>query len=419
MLLRFAFRNARRNVRRTILTALTITLGCILLTIGLSWISGVYNSFVEAMIQNSGTVRITTENYYEKEALNPLEENLASTETIEKELGKIEGITGVYPKISQGVAASRGGEELGEIFGLLTGAPIEYYQKVLKLDQHVYQGTFFTQQAKTEGLIGRTLAMDMDIQIGEDAIFIGQTQDGSISPIKVTVVGLLDSGNSVFDRQAYVHIDKARWMADIPDGSTELLIYGAGDAQKLAVTIKETVNELKQSKSMSVEEELAILAWNEREPFASLIIIPKIVSSLLASIIIFVTALGVLNTMMMSVLERTAEIGILRAMGMQREAIAFTFLLESMIIAMVGGTTGSLIGSLISIWMADKGINLGDAVSNVPDALPINTTLYPDWSIELALFTLGLSLIMALVGAIIPSWQANRITPIQAMRNKH
>jgi len=423
MIVRFALRNVQRNVRRSLLTILTVTLGCILLTIGLSWLSGVYYSFVNSSIQNGGLVRISTETYYQKEALNPLEENIVHTAPIVERLLQLEEVTAVYPRISQGVAASIGGEELGEIFGLLTGADIEYYRDVLKLEDKIHKGSFFTENAEKEGLIGRSLAKDMDVTVGDDAIFVGQTQDGSISPIKITVVGILDTGNSVFDRCAYVHIEKARWMADIPEGSTELLIFGPTDAATTSRTIQEISSDFSQI-SDTIDQDgkpvpLSILAWNKREPFASMIILPQLISGLLAAIIIFITALGVLNTMMMSVLERTAEIGILRALGMQRTTVAATFILEAMTIAVFGGLAGSFIGSLLSIWMADKGINLGEAAANSPDSLPINTTLYPEWSPELALFTFLLSLLMAFLGSAIPAIQANRITPVEAIRTKH
>jgi putative ABC transport system permease protein len=423
MLFFYAFRNVQRNFRRSLLTMTTVMLGCTLLTIGLSWLYGIYNSFVQSSIENGGFVRISTETYYQKETLIPLEENIVNTEPLIESIINLDQVTSVYPRIMQGVAASVGGEEIGEVFGVLIGAPIDYYENILQLEKHIYKGSFFTRNPADEGLIGLSLANDMGITVGDEAIFVGVTQDGSISPIKVSIVGLLNTGNSVQDRQAFVHIDKARWMADIPNGATELLVYGEGNAAVLTQSIVMNSSDFsKQSETFNSQgspANLVFLPWNKREPFASIIIIPKVVSAILASIIILITALGVLNTMMMSVLERTNENGILRALGMPKNRIAFSFILESLIISITGGFFGVIIGSSLSIWMARTGINLGDSVANTTEALPINTTLYPEWSIELAIITFVVSVLMAILGAAIPAWQANQVSPIEAIKAKN
>ena len=118
----------------------------------------------------------------------------------------------------------------------------------------------------------------------------------------------------------------------------------------------------------------------------------------------------------MSVLERRKEIGILRAMGMGRLAIASLFLFEAFFIAMFGGLIGVFIGSYAALEMEKYGIDLGGATSNAGDAIPLNSIFYPAWEPELAALTFALGIVMALVGCLIPVWEALRVQPVEAFR---
>ena len=147
-------------------------------------------------------------------------------------------------------------------------------------------------------------------------------------------------------------------MADIPDGSTELLIYSDSDVNgaSLAEQIHGTAHDELAVLSGSIDEAgetpiLKIQAWDDREPFGSTLKLANLINGIMALIIVFITALGVLNTMMMSVLERTNEIGVLRALGMKGKMVAQLFILEAMIISSIGGIIGSAIGSVVSIAM--------------------------------------------------------------------
>lgn len=426
MLWSLAFRNAKRNVRRSALTATTVALGCALLIVGLSWLTGVHGAFIQSSIESAGLVRIATKDYVRREALLPIEHNLVQTDPLIQRLEQIEDVDALYPKIAQGVAASKNGTEIGEVFGLMIGAPIEYFENILELQDKIAEGQFFDGKSNKQVLIGLALAKDMGITIGEEAIFLGQTQDGSISPIKAKVQGIVDTGNGVFDRQAYVPINTARWMADIPDGSTELLIYSSRDisGSRLAERITEAAGAELALLSGSLTEdgltqELRIQSWDNREPFGSTLKLANLINGIMALIIVFITALGVLNTMMMSVLERTNEIGVMRALGMKGHSVAQLFILESLIISSIGGVIGASIGSIAAIAMQKSGIDLGSMSANLPDTMPINTTLYPHWEPKLALATFLLGLLMALIGAAVPAFRAVQIEPVAAMRSKH
>ena len=100
MLWSLAFRNAKRNVRRSALTATTVSLGCALLIIGLSWLTGVHGSFIQASIESAGLVRIATHDYVRREALLPIEHNLFKQIPSFRKC-KPSTVHSIYPKITR------------------------------------------------------------------------------------------------------------------------------------------------------------------------------------------------------------------------------------------------------------------------------------------------------------------------------
>lgn len=416
-----AIRNALRNQRRSLLTAMTVLLGTALLTIGLSWISGVFSSMISAGTASIGMVRVASKQYIDKEQLQPLYYNLPNTAPLLAAIETVPSVRAAWPRIQMGVAASKGGEEIGETFGLLVGAPTGYFSAEMGLDSRISEGRFFStdpQQAQGEALIGAALARQMGVHAGEKAIFVGQTQDGSMAPIEVAVAGIVDTGTGAFDKQIYVQLEKARWMADIPDGAIEILVFGGTPAEAgfLASEVTAAVAPLAAQAGVEI---LMVQPWNARDPWASMLVTARTILGIVGGIIVFVSALGVLNTMLMSVMERTAEIGVLRALGLGSLGTVSLFVIEAMTIALVGGLVGVALGSLGGLYLESHGVDLGaKIVAGLPPSLPANRILRADWTPTLAVAALLLGQLMALIGAAVPALRATQIQPVAAMRSR-
>ncbi len=432
-LLSMAWRNTLRNSRRTALTAATVLSGTALLTVGLSWVNGIQNTFFGEASRVVGHVRVVTDGWMARERLMPLYENIPRSEALVRAVAAAPGVIAVYPRIMMGVTASKDGEEIGEVFGMAVGAPLTYYADVLHLPEHIATGAWFAPAApgaaeggggESEGgargqaLVGHTLADQMGVRAGEEAIFIGQTQDGSMAPIRVRVQGIVDTGNGVYDKQIYLDLDQARWMVDVPEGCLELLVFGEdpADARALEAAVAPRLAAAEAAAGLAADRHLVAQAWDTREPFASMSRIIGAMVSIISGIIVLITGLGVLNTMLMSVLERTAEIGVLRAMGMRGRALVLMFITEALIISALGGAVGVGLGSIGSLIMESHGIDLGGLASKMPNTLPVNRIIHGDWEPRIALLAFLLGLAMALVGAVSPALRATRIAPVTAMR---
>lgn len=423
LIIRLALRNTTRNVRRTALTALTVLLGTMLLVVGMSWVQGIFGQFQAEAARSTGHVRVVTQAWAEREQLQPLYENIPRTAPLEQRLAMVPGVSAVHPRVQLGVLASKDGGELGDTLALVVGAPLAFHRDVLGLPERIAQGAWFDADpavASKQALLGRALAKEMGVVPGDRAIFLGRTQDGSMSDVAFTVVGIVDTGNVLYDKQVYVDLERTRWIADIPEGALEVLVYGEDYrlAEDLQVAITESLAQpgLNAELGLGPEATLIAQAWSQREPWASALKLVNAIVGIVIGCIVFITALGVLNTMLMSVLERTGEIGVLRAMGLGTAGVLALFVVEALVISTVGGAIGASLGSGLAIALQGVGVDLGGAASNLPDTMPINRVLHPLWSPDLAIGAFVLGLVMAVVGSSTPALRATRIQPVQAMR---
>lgn len=408
LLLSLAFRNALRNRRRSALTAITVTFGVALLTMAMAWVNGVMGGMLDMAAGYGGTVRVVDADYAKKEQLFPLQENMPDTAPVEAAIRAVPGVDAVFPRIQMPVTAAAG-DELGERFGLVQGAPIEFFTQKLKLDAQIQSGRMLA--ADGEVVIGLLLVEQIAAKLGDDVYLLGQTQDGSMSPVKLKLVGIADLGSAPQNRQIFMTLEKARWLADIEAGATELLVYGGerDDAAILAAAVR-TAPGL---------EGLDVKGWNQRKPFSGMLGIARAIQTVAAGVIVFITALGVLNTMLMSVMERTAEIGVLRALGLRRRQVITLFVTEALGISLIGGLVGAALGGLGGYYLQVNGVDLGSAVDKLPGTIPMHSTIHAQLTPGILAGGVVLGLVMAVIGGALPAFRASRVEPVEAMRSRH
>lgn len=407
LLLRLAMRNVRRNVHRTALTAGTVVFGTMLLTVALAWITGVFGTLTGTMAQFGGHARVMMPNFAAREELLPLQDHLQHADDLAAAARKIPGVTGAYPRIVTGVTLTKG-DEIGDQFGLAVGAPIGWYTEQLHLDKSVVLGTMFT-GAEGETVLGRTVAEAIDAAPGDTILALGVTQDGAMAPIKAKVVGVVSGGNQLIDNGIFLLIEPMRWMADIDDGATELLVYGDDPTDGVSLAAA-----LRADPAFAGD---VVQAWDEQPSIAGLVAMSGVVNSIISGIIVFVCALGVWNTMMMSVMERTREIGVMRAMGLTRPGTVVLFVAEGLVIAAMGGAVGVLLGAIPALALQVYGLNLGERlVQNV--GIPIQSHVYASMTPGVAVEAFLLGLCTALVGTAIPAYRAASVQPVDAMRSR-
>lgn len=403
---RLAARNTLRRRARTLFTLGMVVLSVALLLVALTWIRGAFGSMLATATALGGHVRVVDPDFAAREELMPLYEHLTGTEALAGALHRQPGVTAVEPRITTGVTLTVG-EEIGDVFAMVVGANERYFRERLGADQKVVAGTWFT-GAPDELVAGYKVVERTGAKVGDELVLLGATQDGSLSSLKGRLVGVVRGGAGAFDQQVFAPLEKVQWLVDIPEGAVELLVFTEDyhSAPELAARLR-SVPEL---------QGLAVQSWTEREPWKSTLSTVRGMERVVVFIFVFLTALGIWNTMMMSVLERTHEIGVLRAMGLSRLGAVGLFVGEALAVSVVGGLLGIALGAWPA-WLLERyGIRIGEkAASNV--ALPVSETLHGELTLEIVLMAFGLGLVMAVLGSVLPALRAASIQPVSAMRS--
>jgi putative ABC transport system permease protein len=403
--IRLAARNTLRRRARTLFTMGMVVLSVALLMLALTWIRGAFGSMLRTATAMGGHVRLVDPDFAAREELMPLYENLPDVEPLAEAVRQHPGVLSVEPRITAGVTLTVG-EEIGDVFAMVVGASERYFRENLEAKEKVVDGTWFT-GAPDELLVGHKVAKQLGAKVGDELVLLGTTQDGSMSSLKGRLVGIIRGGSGAFDQQVFAPLDKVQWLTDIPGGAVELLVFTEDftTADTLAAGLRR----------LPALGEVTVQSWSEREPWKSTLSAVKGMESVVVFIFVFLTALGIWNTMMMSVLERTHEIGVLRAMGLSRLGAVGLFVGEALAVAIVGGVLGVALGAWPAWLLERDGIRIGEqAASGV--ALPISEVIRGDLNLEITLMSFGLGLLMAVLGSLPPAFRAASIQPVSAMR---
>lgn len=406
---RMAFRNALRNVRRTMLTAATVVVGVALVVLALSWINGIFGRVMEAYTAQSGHMRIVDQDFREREELQPLYENIPDVEGLRDAVLSVDGVVDAQPRIQMGVVITAD-EEIGDDFTLAVGAPQEYYTRWMGAPEKMVAGRFLDPASDREIVLGAKVAEQLGVGVGAEVVLIGQTQYGSMSPTKLDVVGVI-GGDALLRSQVLIPFSEMQYVADIPDGAVELLVYTSSREPVVVSLVAQRLRGLE-----AVGDELWVEPWYTREPWSSIRQIIGAIQGFIQFLIVFITALAIFNTMTMSVLERTQEIGVMRAMGLSRLGTMFLFLVESATIGLLGGVGGVLVALGPALYLSKHGITLGGIADRMTSAFPFEETFYADFSMEVVIQGIALGVATAVLGAALPALRAAAVRPVVAMR---
>jgi putative ABC transport system permease protein len=401
---RLAARNTMRRPARTLFTMGMVAVSVALLLIALSFLRGAFGSMIDAGIAASGQVRVVDPAFAEREELMPLYEHLPDAEALAEIIRRQRGVSAVEPRIITGVTITAG-EEIGDVFALVVGARDSYFREQLAAHEHIVSGTWLS-GAPDELVVGHTVARQVGAVVGDELVLLGATQDGSLSSIRGTLVGIARGGSGIFDRQVLAPLDRVQWLVDMPDTAVELLVYGPGNERTLADRLR----------ALPELSGLAVQPWSEREPWRSTAGMVTLVERIVIFTFVFLAALGILNAMMMSVLERTSEIGVLRAMGLSRLGVIGLFVGEATVTAVAGGALGVALGAGPSWLLSRHGLTIGEQTASAMD-IPFAETIHAELSAELALLCFGLGLLTAVLGTLLPALRAASVSPMEAMRS--
>lgn len=296
-------------------------------------------------------------------------------------------------------------------FGIaILGVESGFEPRVSSIPGLVDDGRYLTSNDAAEIVIGRVLARNLRAGVGDELTLLGSGLDGSFAATVVEVVGIFDSGVKDIDRS----------IAQIPIGLFQETFFmeGAGHQIVIVADDRNVIPELipQVTGMLPPDSDLTVLDWNQLQPGLKQAIQADMASSFfMYFILVILVSFSVLNTQLMSVLERTREFGIVMALGLRPGKLGRLVLLETAIMGSMGLLLGAVAGGLLTAWFSGNGI-VFPGMDEMAAQFNLPARMYPKVSL-LTLFG-GPAIVFAftLMAAIYPAVRLNWQNPVDSMR---
>lgn len=419
-----AWRNIWRNPIRSVLTISALASGLIMVILYASLLEGMTRQMVRFATEISTShIQIHRQAYVD-------DQDIYATlpwsymDAIKKDFPAIQ----VSPRLYAAGLASSANTSTGV---LIKAVNPQLEMNVTKMLEHVRHGKLGlgiadkTAQgfARYNVVIGAQLAKNMKVEAGDELVLVTQAADGSIGNALYRVSAVLKPLEPNFDRiGVLMSIEAYQQLMYLQDGFHELAIK-VPDQTGLESLQQEIKIKLEQLTAAQPLDELGgqplIRNWRQLTPaIADLLEMSKVFVFIIGFIIISLASLGMLNTMLMAVHERTHEFGILLAIGMKRRWLLLMVLIESFFLALVSAVAGSVLGLVINDYFEKYGIDFSQSMPDGYDwAGMIFEPVMKGYLLPLDLFyACVMMIVVTMLASLIPSWRTVRLKPAEVMR---
>ncbi|MBE9573199.1 MAG: ABC transporter permease [Proteobacteria bacterium] len=401
--LKIAFRNIFRNKVRSYITLGAIAFGCISLILTGGFINDALVKLRESLIHSQfGHIQIYKKGYFEKGSAKPFDYLIENYRDLEKQIRGIPHVKNIANRLQFSGLLSNG-ENTISFLG--QGVDPEG-EKELSSWIKIEHGEMISANDAYGAILGRGLAASLDAKVGDFLTILTNTRDGAINAIDIKVRGIFYSFSKEYDDR----------VLKLPlDTAQKLLYLDAAQAMVVLLDETESTDEVKRALANMFEENrfpLEVKTWADlADYYNKLVKLYKRQFGVLKFIISIVVVLSIINTMSMSIFERTREIGTIMAMGTKKNEVLSMFMLEGLVLGLLGGGIGVILGIISAKIISFIGIPMPPAPgSTVGYVAAIG--IFPKVIITAFLF----SVVTALAASFYPSFKASRLNISEALR---
>ena len=403
--LRLAWRNLWRYKRRTWLTVGAMIFSNSLLVFSISLQFGSYDMMIDNTLQAfSGHLQVQRVGYLDEQKMRyTLDDAIATAQQLRSELD--------LPSIAARATGFAIASSNERTYGLqILGVEPDFEPMVSTIPGLVKQGRYLKRDNGEEIVIGSLLARNLKVDTGDEITFLGSGLDNSFAAGVVKVVGIFETGIPELDRstaQINLRYFQDSFAMQKKGHSVVIRARHIDDVETLQARIQALLAQRNQ---------LDIVHWDRLQPGLKQAIQADMTSAWFMYIVLIVlVAFSVLNTQLMSVLERTREFGVMMALGLKPGKMARLVMTETTLMASLGLALGILVGFVITWYLSRVGFSYPGmeemgAKFNLPDRM------YPSISVLSLLLGPGIVSAGSIIAAIYPALRLYAMLPIEAMR---
>ncbi|MEA3465828.1 MAG: FtsX-like permease family protein [Thermodesulfobacteriota bacterium] len=408
---KLATRNLFRYKRRTLLTSMLITLGVVAVLLFIS-ISGSFKALMVGQITDSmlGHIQIHKKGYLASIDSLPLNRNLSG-----KQLDKIiqvlsgeDGVEAYSMRIRLGAMFSNFTETTNIRLNAVT--PTDEIKTAPLLTDRLLEGNKEGLIKQGEILIPELLAKGMKVKVGDAIVLVANNKDGSVNGQTFVVRGILEGISGPGGRDGVIHIDDAKSLLRIGTAEVSEVAIRLNDIDQLPTvfaSLQKKLGSMKNKQGMPVFE---LHTWEKISPFFNIAKMIDLMTFFIKIMLVAIVLVSIMNVMVMAVYERINEIGTISAIGTLPNKILALFIVEGLLMGILGTTIGTVI-SLVSI-----------AAMNVTQirfdfGRQTGLLLSPTIGVADVVLVVAMVIAIAVIASLQPAWKASRMDPITALKH--
>ncbi|WKZ50743.1 MAG: ABC transporter permease [Anaerolineales bacterium] len=396
---KMAYRNLGRHRRRTILSGLALAMGTALLMFIAAFFEGEMRSAMESTLHlSSGHLQVRDADYDPDKLSVAWDYLIENPDHLAAQIAALGPVETATPRlVASGIVTVKDDSAGVEILGVDPASSANDPYRIV-------EGQFVAADDREGILIGYPLAQSMGLKVGDQVNLLVNTSEGAVDEQLFTVRGIYSTSTTAYDKGIVL----------LPLAKAQAFSGAENRASMIFVLLKDR-EQADAVKAAIPSANFQVKTW--RELNSLLVLVNDFSNAYLAVInliILGVTATVIVNTLLMSVFERTREIGILSAIGMKGRQIVSLFLAEASLLALGGIAAGGLIGWALSLYFGKVGIFFGDLGMSAD--LLFEDRIFTFLTIDSALNTVITAFVITLLASLYPARMASRMEPVEALR---
>lgn len=405
-----AWRTLQRNKRRTLITALSVAFGVLLaVTFTASGDYSYTNMINTSAAMGLGHITCAPQEYNETPTL---EKRLRDAAAIRREVTAARGVNAAYVRIIGPAMLASGAKSTGGTFMAIDPAAETPEHNMLL--RNIVEGALFAVSTERGVVVGRRMAEKLGLKIGKKLIFTVTDKNGELTSALSRVTGIFHTGDDGIDGGiVLLPLDFVRRTLQYEPQEASLVAVYIAD-QRQASTLAQRL-----STAIHLDSGEALFTWKETQAdLAGLIAVDRLFNYLMQFLVGLVIAAGIMNTILMSVMERSREFGIMIALGMAPAQVTAMVLVESFWIGICGLLLGAVITTPWFVYMSKVGIDFSSHIGTDYSAGGVLVDPVVRFRLygENALIIMAAVLVLTLLAGLYPAVRAGRLPPVESMK---